>query len=634
MAGQINAILVFILLVFGFGYSVLWLTKARQEKHIVLYLIEVAGLGLGLFSFIGVVFHLLHIPLHVSIYLIAAFACPLADVLLNFKKKLKKISWKLQFDTTTICAFLLLMLMCGFFLVFHKGAFIYPYLENDDPYNHALGSMYVSRMHTYSVDPAVAEISGGYAKYLEPYPPTYDVLMGVLRQMNDSMLWTLKFFNVLLITLGLAFYYLLFRRYLDSDRKALFGTFVLAALPSFMSHFIWSQTLALVLFPVALYSFQRALDDTTWRIPAILMIASVLVTQPVVSFLFGLVVLLLVFLLFLHEYTKNKGSFLKRIPKTKEAFIVGALGVATSFLFWGVQLLKWGVSGISGQKSGELSTGWGGAYALQQYTLTDIIFAPHNSRIDQAIGFGWVISLLLVLSIIVFFLARSKVFSLKKHWRYIHIFIWFLVLAYLVFAPTLGLPGWGSSRFWAYLAIPLALLVTEGTFILLNSISKDQRIKIGILVVLVLGICFTSVPAKIAVQQANWPPGAQWTFAVVNNQPTHVELGGYLNMMNTLPKNSRVFVFCTDDNRAVAFDMQSDPWNYDIVSFRKEIVNKTADEIVAFVEVHNFEYITLDATCTRTIGENETVELAQKLTDTQRFQPVQQAQGFLLARFV
>ena len=39
-------------------------------------------------------------------------------------------------------------------------------------------------------------------RYMNPYPPAYDILFGILHQTNDSVYWTLKFFNALIISLG------------------------------------------------------------------------------------------------------------------------------------------------------------------------------------------------------------------------------------------------------------------------------------------------------------------------------------------------------------------------------------------------------------------------------------------------
>ena len=608
------------------GYSVLYLTRAKREQNFLLTFLEIAAVGLGTFSFIGVVLQLLHIPLHVSIYLLLAGIVPIWSLFQSIKKKETDIVF--DFGQETIYAGILLFILIAFFIFFHSGANAYPYLENDDPWNHAQAATYIAREHTYTVDPEVRELNGGYAFYLEPYPPSYDIIMGLMRQMNDSIVWTLKFFNVLLITLGLAFCYLCARAYLNSDLKALFATIILACLPSFMSHFIWSQTIALVVFPVALYATLKALDDATWRIPAIIMIASELVTQPVISFVFGLVVLGLVALVFMHELLQRKKSkrLADRFPQTINGFIVGAAGVALSFVFWGAQLFKWGISGFIKLRGGELTSGWGGSYALQKYSIwNDAINAPMASRIDQATGWGFIVSLCVIAAIVAIILTSRRTLNIKRGWLHIHLLVWFLILLYAVFAPTFDLPGWASSRSWAYLAIPLAFLATEGVFILLNSITRHRIAQLCVLIVLVTGIALTSLPAKIEVQTAQWPPGANWL-------APQAEVPGYLQMQQTLPRNTRVYPFCGGDHRAIGFDMQSDPWDADVSRFRAYGANATGESIIAFLQRHNYEYITMDATCVRDFGEAGTQALAERLTATGRLQPIISQGGFLLAQ--
>jgi hypothetical protein len=621
MSGQFLAVLLFSFITLAFGYSVLSLVRATKPKNFLVYILEVIGVGIATFAFMAVVFNLLHIPLNIYIYVGLALVVPIIDLAYAIKDK-EKWEFGVPWNEETICIILLLIIMIAFFSLYHKGANVYPYLEDDDPWGHAEASMYVAATHTYTIDPQVREINGLYAFYLEPYPPTYDVIMGLMRQVNDSIVWTLKFFNVLLITLGLAFFFLLAKIYLKSDLKAIFATFMIACLPSFMSHFIWSQTLAIILFPIALYAIIKALDDKTWRIPAMILIASELVTQPVVSFIFGITVLLLVLFVFLHEWQARKGW-----TRSINGFIVGAGGVAVSLLYWGWQIIRWGgINKMLAIKGSEFKTGWVGSYALQKYGLMETIFAPNSSRIDQAIGWGPVITLCLVIGFVMVLLSAKRTLVPKKGWVHIHLLIWFIFMFIIVFSPSFGLPGWGSSRMWPELAIPLVLLATEGTFILVSSLSKKQVARLGILLILAIGIAVTSVPAKVAVQTAMWPPGAQWV--------AQEELSGYVQMYQSpaIPKNSRVWPFCGGEQRAIGFDMQAEPWDLETARFRQRGPNVTAAEAFAFLTLHNYQYITIDATCVQNWGINATTDFVQRLNEMQRLEPIITQSGFLLAR--
>lgn len=634
---MIVSIVAFFFIAWSFGYTVLRLSKADPEEHPVHEFIAQLAVGLAAFSFLGVILNALNVPLHLSVYLVLGAIYP-AYVLVRAIRGKQRIAWRVPQgiwkEQSTYVLLALGAILIFTFVLFHKGAFGYPYLENDDPWNHAQAAMYIARERTYDIDPQVRELNGGYAFYLEPYPPTYGIIMGLMRQANDSVIWTLKFFNVLLITLTLAFAFIFFKAYLESDLKAVFATFILAALPSFMSHFIWSQTLAIALIPVGLYATVRAINSPSWRIPAVISVASALVTQPVVSFVFGITVALLAAAVFLHDLTTRKGPAGKRFARTASVLIAGAGGLALSFAYWGVQLAKWGLDGILAAKGGELTGGgWAGAYALQRYTFSEVFFPPHASRIDQAVGWGPVLTIALVAGIIAMLLLLPRMLRKETGWAAPHMLLWFLLLAYATFAPSFGMPGWGSHRTWAYMAIPLAAVTAVGIFAAARGIAgKRDSILLAIIALVAAGIALTSIPAKAAVQTAMWPPGAQWTAVEANGQLQYPDLQGHLAMMELIPKNSRVFAFCGGDTRAIGFDMQADPWSHAHSSFRRHAINASGEEIVRFLTDHRYGYITVDIACARDHGENATNALAQRLSETGRFRQVHAQPGFILAQ--
>jgi hypothetical protein len=639
MITQVNAILAFFFIIFGFGYSLFFLTNATKQKNLIVHILELAAVGLAIFSFFGIIFGLLNIPLHLVVYLILATICPVIGLIKNAKTKMK-FTWSPE---ETTCAAITIGIMVVLTSIYAHGAFSYGWLENDDPWNHAQAATYIAREHTYDIDLEARTINGGYAFYLEPYPPTYDIIMGIMRQANESISWTLKFFNALLCGLAIGFIYLFVKQLLKSDLKALFAALTIAALPSFMSHFIWSQTLAVALFPVGMYAVLKSLEDRTWIIPAIVVIASMMVTQPVVSFVFGVMIILLACVVFLHELMKGFGKDIMK-SQTATVIIVGAGGLVLSFLYWGAQIFKWGISGIVALKGGEIGGGWGSSYALQSYPIRGwtgniLLFPPHQTMIDQAIGWGLVVTFALLAGIILIAIFWRKLLSPKAGWTHLWLLLWFAVIAYATFAPSFGMPGWGSSRMWAYLAIPVTIIATEAVFIIAGSFTKSYAYKLVIVAILAGLIVLTSAPAKIDQQTSMWVAGALWTYVNSQQGPIPIELQGYLTMKEVLPKNTRVYTMCDSDRRIIGMDMQSDPWDIEASLFRKNITNKTGDEVIAFLKEKNFEYFTLDASCVRDFGANETQVFAEGLIATQRMQqvlpgPGQQLPGFLLGKLV
>lgn len=613
---QILSIIFFFVIMFGTGYTVLYFSKTKRHQHQLLALLETFAVGFATVSFLGIILDLLHIPLHNSIYLIISLIGPITALIK--KEKPESNTW---FGKEAVYIGILLIIMIGMFSTYHKGAFAYPYFEDDDPWNYAQGALFVAREHTANPD-AENYATGGYARYISPYPPSYTIIMGVLRQINDSVVWTLKFFNVLMITIALAFYYLFFLLYTKSNIKAIFGVFLLAVLPSFMSHFIWSQTLALTIFPVALYALLKAIDDKSWRIPAVIAIAAMFVSQVAVTLVFMTVVTLLLAVLFLHELTSKSGNWKHRFSKTITGALLSIIGAGASLLFWGVQLVFG--DNLSGETSNFFSAYTSG-YTQIAYTWREIFLAP-PSRIDQAVGWGVPITLLLFASVVVILILGKKTLKISKDWTYLHLLLWLFVLAYTVLAPTFGLPGFGSSRAWAYLAIPVALVVTEGTYIIAKSMARRPIIVIAAIAVVAAVIGLMTIPAKVQMQTSQWPPGVQWT--------ANEELMGYIGMGQNLPKNSRVYPLCSGEQKVIGFDMQSDPWDHDQAAFRAKGLNITGEELTTFMALHNYEYLTIDFSCVQQFGPNATMNIAQELSTMQRYQQMSSSPGFLLARFV
>jgi hypothetical protein len=157
--------------------------------------------------------------------------------------------------------------------IYANGSFKYPWLEDSDPWHHASGIKYVS------IEKDVFN-TGDNFMYINPYPPGYDLFFGVLHQTSVSLYWTMKFFNALIISLGILFFYFFAKKIIRHRGKALFATFILASIPSYLSHFIWAHSLVITLLFVALYCVEMYFEDKKWGIASIIVIASIVLSQP------------------------------------------------------------------------------------------------------------------------------------------------------------------------------------------------------------------------------------------------------------------------------------------------------------------------------------------------------------------
>jgi hypothetical protein len=165
--------------------------------------------------------------------------------------------------------------------------------------------------------------------YIDPYPPGYMFVMGLLAQTSGSIYYTLKIFNALIISLGILFFYFMAVRFIGSEKKAFYAAFILFAIPCFVSHFIWSHSFVPIILIVAVYCLERLEEDKLWLIPSISVIAASTFIAPT-----GMIKIAI--LLSIYVIVK---SILKR--KIIWPYIYAALGgIAISLIWWGRMVAK------------------------------------------------------------------------------------------------------------------------------------------------------------------------------------------------------------------------------------------------------------------------------------------------------
>lgn len=595
---NILTILYFFIVSWGLGHSLTFFLK-KPEGSIENFFMTI-GFGLGVIPLLGVTFSILHIPIYWPIFLFLSLIIPSYSI---YKKGIANLSFNkpsLKIKKSSLYIFIVLIMVIIFFLVYHHGAFKYPYLEDDDPWLHASGCKYIKETHKISFPPEV--LNSLYKHYLEPYPPGYDILMGLLYQTNNNVIWTLKFFNVLLLSLIGIFFYFFVLTFLNNKNKALLSTFFLLVIPCFMSHFIWASTLAILLFFPAFYALERVEKNWKWMIPAIVVIASMIMTQMSNPLIFGIM-----FAVYFIFNSISKKRFLWKI------FLAGFLGAIIAFsLFWIPAIIKFGlettagINGIDLNSIGSITGKGAGGEAL--YTWNDFIFAKTVSKMDNPIGIGVVLFLLLVFSLLIFFFnwlkQLSKIFSQENIWKLIA-FIWLLISFMGINGNRLPFPMLMPHRWWAIFAIPAALICTEG-FFALGKLSK--RIKINsffIYIVIIIGVLATSGYPKYVVETSYWPAGIGWA--------SPDELQSYLTYVKPLPYNTKVFTVCSEETKVLAFDKFAEPWDITYQNFKKNFFNTSSEKLYSWLKPRGYEYLILDATCINKFGENETNTKLQEI---------------------
>jgi hypothetical protein len=417
------------------------------------------GVGLGTFVAFGYLLNLLHIPLEYRIFLVLILVgIGVVFFYQYWKHKLLPIK-KPTFNINIYTVGMLILFTITFYM-YHTGALSYPYLEDDDPWPHATGVKYVA------LEKSVFATPGAGLRYIDPYPPAYDMVMGILHQTNTSLFWTLKFFNALMVSLSIIFFYYFARQLVSSSRKAFFATGVLFAVPAFMSHFIWAIALTMPLFFVAFYCVERINEDKLWVIPSSLVTMAALTSSASHSVYFGL---------FLGIYLLVKTLTAKRFLWYE---YTGAFsGAALSFsLWWLPMLLKHGAQGIINGIGAQAPTLLGIAgTADRQYYLADFIKATSQNIINNPIGFGSAASLLFCICVVFLFVQNWSTLHTYLKWISISFIAAFsatlLALSYLYikYTPKRDQPGKvvGSVPFLEFVGDQTFLIVMTGIMLIL-----------------------------------------------------------------------------------------------------------------------------------------------------------------------
>lgn len=600
---RLKTIALFLLMSYGFGYTFMGFVS-KPEDALERFSMTL-GMGLGVMPILTHILNTFRIPLDATLFLVLSLVYPAYTLFVKNKGELNLNAFYGILTEKKSLKVLVVLLFASIYLhVLLTGAFSMPYLEDDDSWDHAVGAKYISVVKDYSLPPGVP-----VTHYLEPYPPAYDGLMGLLHQYNSSLQWTLKFFNALLIGLSIvtAFYFL--RLFTSDERVALGGSFLLTVIPCYLSHFIWAHTLGHVLFYPALYAVERSNRDSKWALLAVLAIASVVVSQPMVSLVFGLFYLL---------YYITRAVFERKM--LARLLLTGLFGLLVAVVFfWGQMVVKYGTGfeKIDGAgnfiKSGNFKIAFekrtipleeillvspaGGQPAGCATLIPGLYCIPLYGNIALQKGFGVVVFLLFILSIILL-LARYR--HETKDGGY-----WIPVSLVWSAFTFIGLESWAlpvsvdPPRFLMFMTLPLVVIVPKGVLMLTEMLGKYIKPE-HLLLLLAAAVLYTSAYPKYEVQTAIWPYGVMWM------NVEHIR--GYVNLKQWTPPDARVFPMCMSDSAVIGMDKLSYAWDREVLDFREKILERTPLELHLFLKNKGYEYVLLDVSCINKCMKNGTEE--------------------------
>ena len=619
---SVTTILLFFIYTYGLGFTITHFLK-NSNNFLERNLIRV-GIGIGAFVFLGIFLNLLKIPLDWKIFLVLSLIYPLFVLFKKIKlNELKKPRLKFRLTKSNVNVFIVLIIFFICLQMYVGGAFQYPYLENDDPWDHALSVKYVS------LEKTVYEPKNFDFQYIDPYPPGYDLLIGVLHQTSPSLSWTLKFFNSLIISLGILFFYFFAKIFIGNKNKALFATFILALVPSYFTHFIWAISLAVMLFFPAMYCLEMIKRDRKWIYPAMIVISSILLVHPSLSIKLGIM---------FGIYWLVKAIIEKSL--LKEILIAEIGGLLLSFVWW---LGKWKsmfLLQVTASESITTSTTLfskiqsifspTAGTATKAYSFNDFFIAKPFGGINIHLGWGIFATFLVFIGLIYCIIKYKKLFKKENVWMPITI-VWFIFTFLGTNSATFNLPlGFYAFRFWLLLAIPVVLISSIGLWFLFKVGKKVSIPKLIILIIVVIGVLLTSGYQKYN-QNYNtmWPPGVFWT--------SNEEIQGYV-WLRTLPPDTKVFTYSTTDKPIIGFDKYSCEWCDNVIMFRENILDKNVSQLYSFLKNNDYEYIIISGMAYKSFGqkfgENKTKEtitnLLNNIQDSIKFTVAYQTKGALI----
>ncbi len=555
--GMLLSLAYFTLLLYSLGYSV---TKDVYEAEPVESIVMRVGFGLAALPLVFTVLDaanllIWYVPLALSLIR------PSLDFIRGWRPSLHKP----RFGFNASAALLIAALM---FTVALYGSYVYPYLEDGDPWEHAVGVKYVSLFHTYTKPEGVY-----VAHYIKPYPPAYDTLLGLTHQLNTSVSWTMKAFNSVLVGLSYAFAFF-FAKKMAGPRTALFAVLVLAALPPFGSHSIWAHTMAAAaLFPV-FYSVEHLRSSRRWLVPSAVMLGGSLIMQPLMSFVFGV---------FLALYALPRVLADRSSMKTYASLAV--LGLLLSMVYWLPIFTNpvGDLEGVGAQVSrGDFRIG---VKEESNPSAAQVLFPATHGDIFMHEGYG-LFAVLLVFMALDHVLRTGTKFLSKNPW-FASMFLWLAFSTFLLHSSDLPVAMW-PQRFWGIGAIPLSMLAGFTLANLGRIRWIPPKFTNHVLAFLVAGLLLTSAYPKLVVQTKQWP----------SDLGKHMDgdIKAYTTLQYLQP-DMPVYPLCVEDKFVVGMDKLSAPWKPEITGFRDGALYKSAGDIHSFLDEWGFQYATADIHC-------------------------------------
>ncbi len=649
---MLQSILFFVVLTYCFGLVFDLLLK-KWDAHFLEKVIVRFGTGILMIPVVGVVFTFLRIPLYWVNFLILTIIILIA-YLVFCKPSLKIPKFKLPIKCDTLF-FLGLFILFGITAqMYISGSFAYPWLEDGDPYGYATVAKHIAVERTY-----IAE--GYFNQYASPYPQGYSLLIGLMHQTNDSMNWNIKFFNALIVSMSILFFFVFAKKLFDI-KAAFFAAFFLLVLPSWVTHFIFSLNFNMSMLFIPLYFLLLTRESKNAKYLFAITYAALLLSHFYTAFIFSVMLAIFYFVSVLVDKSFNKDIldgfliavgfsliffYIPEIIRHKIPFLAGAqmgglYGVSKIFqkisgsfflfstalflvvLFFG---LYWSNKRWFPYVKKQLSKKYASLiiYSLvfllyitilvvpdgrifyakgtadRAYVFKDFFSVPEFNLVNNPTGIGALIMSLYLLGLLVMVSKHVKLFE-KKNFSRLLLISWsiYVFMSMMAYNFSIAISPFRMWTFFAFLVALGAGYFLSQIFLYIKKRFHGQKrmlIYLALVAVVLVG-SYTPFTQKYITNTMMWQDHMIFDIEAIKL---------YAGMMDAIPKDSMVYPICNFGNLPNAFDMLSPVWEeliryegaayYGEKTYTYVSMYESLEENYKFLKERGYEYVIIGVDC-------------------------------------
>lgn len=227
----------------------------------------------------------------------------------------------------------------------------------------------------------------------------------------------------------------------------------------------------------------------------------------------------------------------------------------------------------------------------REYNLADFLFPPEPNYINNPIGWGLIIFVLVIIGI--FYMFKKDIFT--KNFNVLFTLNFFLILL-IMLNGIRGMLILMPFRMWTLSSLFVALIAGYGFYKITNF--KDPWIKKATIIIIVLLVLLTSFSYKYDLNTNDW---GEYRIRVPSSYPIY-------DFMKEELKNEKVINLCRDSTPLFSYDLKPPIPNLEVredkwyqTKYTKPLYKKVYDlseeQLISELKSLNVNYVVLGETC-------------------------------------